>query len=255
MKWISRRGFFDADIFYQKPKSYKYANKLMSFMNKFDNNESNKTEPQYSPDKNLYALANLLDDIQNILNHYESPYNSGKIGYSINLFSTLRDYHIIPDLTSFKSAHKTGSAADTVVGGLNVMEFASICYYLIDENVIKHPYNEERQEPFTIGIGMYGAAANDIDIKMSNRYAGARGFVHIDLNPKVALSDYTNINYHSILYNSSFSTTWNRLWFGKDGKDKFDPGRSVRQWWSEDYDIYMNTIKPKLLEAIQKSKG
>jgi hypothetical protein len=251
MNWTSERGFFDAETFYQRPRSYKYSNKLVPFLQNFDNNEQDPIGLLYSPDKNLYALANLLDGIQNILNHYESPNNPGKVGYSINLFSTLRDYHIVPNSTSFKSAHKTGSAADTVVSGLNVMEFASICKYLIDHNHIIHPYAESRGvSQLTIGIGMYGANAHDINVKMSDRYAGVRGFVHIDLNPTVKFLNFPR----GMLYNFNFNTKWNRLWFGKDAKDKFNPGKTVFEWWSQNYNQIIETIKPKLLEAIEKSK-
>lgn len=254
MNWSSKRGFFKANIFYQKPRSYAYNDKLDSFLEKFNSTIVDPTNPLYSPDRNLYELANLLDDIQNILNYYESPYNSGKKGYSINIFSTLRDYHIAPKLGDSRSAHKTGSAADTITSGLNVMEFASICKYLIDGNHIIHPYAKSKNvNQFTIGIGMYGAAAHNIDVKMSNRYAGERGFVHIDLNPVIEFGFMQNNFY--FFYNKNFKTTWNRLWFGKEGKDIFTPGVTVSEWWSEKYNEIRQNIESKLLKAIEESKG
>lgn len=244
-KWKTK--FFLAEHFYKFPRN-RNARALNDYLSKYNSNiliDNNNLNENVSPDRYMFRLAQVLSEIQLVLNEYRSPNNPGKKGYSINLFSTLRGFYNTNSSVS-NSNHNIGAAADTVVGGLNVMEFAVIVKYLVDQNKItSHQSNDGNS--YTLGIGMYGLAANDIGVKMSDKYAGIKGFVHIDLNAKI-----TNSN-GKFYGKGSFKSTWNRLWFGKNGKDKFDYNDSITSWWNDEGVSILNSIKNNLDQAIENA--
>ena len=265
--------YFNSKIWY-----YRFSRKMKEVEEYLANHAGSvfymNLNTKYHLDKNAYNMCLLLDGIQDVLNHYESPYNPGSVGYKLKIFSTIR----MDQSRQLKGNHYLNAAADTYVPGLNVMEFAVMVRYLIDEGHIKHPIDPSKK----LGIGMYGIDANDTSVAMGSTPGDSRGFVHIDLNYNTVddirkspedrvtheIDGYVSFNpdggvngVHHI-----FRSYWSRLWLGSSGKDKFivnenAPKQRAADFWNETglktYETkksILKDIEDNIKSAIEKTK-
>ena len=249
LNWKTK--YFNSKIWY-----YRFSRKMSeveSYLNGHADNLSHMDEStKYHLDLNAYNMCILLDSIQEILNYYESPYNPGNIGYKLKIFSTIR----MDESRQLKGNHYLNAAADTYVPGLNVMEFAVMVRYLMDNGYIKHPIDPTKK----LGIGMYGIDANDKSVAMGNTPGGSRGFVHIDLNYNTVVNlnvaaqnrvtyeknGYVGFNPDVTGVHAIFRSYWSRLWLGSHKKDKFIVNENAPQQRAADF---WNGTGPKLYET------
>ena len=232
MDWNTK--YFNSEMFYAKEIRIKGIKDVDSWIKKFFPDVREKTRDLKSADYIAWVHCKYLSKIQDILNYYISPYDiSKKKGYSILLYSTIRTRS-----DGFYSNHHVGSATDLLIPGMNVMEFASILRYLYDEKNIRSEF-----ENF-LGIGLYGIAADNINVKMSDNInnAGARGFVHLDENFLVEGNSYRPPMTTKKRYS-------HRFWVGKNGNDEFNINASVFWGSSTENKSYIN-IKEKIKTNI-----
>ena len=240
MDWNTK--YFNSEMFYAKEKRVRGTKNVEKWVNDFlDIRDGSKDSK--SADYIAWVHCKYLSKIQDILNHYISPYDiSKKKGYSILLYSTTRTKN-----DNFYSNHHVGSATDLLVPGMNVMEFATILRYLYDEKDIKSEFKN------FLGIGLYGIAADNIDVKMGENInnAGARGFVHLDENFIVEGN-----NYRPPMITRKRSN--HRFWVGKHRLDVFNI--SAPSFWNsatedKSYQNIKNKISVNIDLALNESKG
>ena len=234
MDWDTK--YFTSESFYAKEKRVRGTKRLEEWINAFPDIRNN-IFPLKSADYISWVHCKYLSKIQEILNHYVSPYDISKQkGYTILLYSTTRTKK-----QNFLSNHHIGSATDILVPGMNVMEFASILRYLYDEKDIKSEFNN------FLGIGLYGIAANSIDIKMGDNVnnSGARGFVHLDEN----LNVQSNNSKPRMVGNRRSN---HRFWVGKNNLDLFNIDASDF-WNGNTIDKSYNSIKSKIQNNIDNA--
>lgn len=240
MDWNTK--YFNSEMFYAKEKRVRGTNNVEKWVNDFPDTRDKDSDLK-SADYIAWIHCKYLSKLQDILNHYVSPYDvSKKKGYSILLYSTTRTKN-----DNFYSNHHVGSATDLLVPGMNVMEFATILRYLYDEKDIKSEFNN------FLGIGLYGIAADNIDVKMGDNInnAGARGFVHLDENFIVEGNDYKPPMITRKRSN-------HRFWVGKHRLDVFNisaPGFWNGTTEDKSYQNLKNKISVNIDLALNESRG
>lgn len=251
LNWKTK--YFNSHQWYSKglPKEYKDGT-LITYMNSQD------AEDNMNQDYNSYLLAGILDQIQDILNHYTSP-NGNRSGFKLTFSSTF-------DSAGKKnretiSNHFHGCAADTKVEGMNVMEYAAFIELLLEAKVLINP-KLSKSGTGSLGLGIYGADGNNINNKMVLSGSKRNGFLHIDLNAMLtSANDMAPLGIRSIngnYYFHGFKYT-RRRWSGEKGDDKFGnesltPSQNSNLFWNTSIAEIKTKIKDSVNLAIDSSK-
>jgi hypothetical protein len=210
LNWKTK--YFNSHQWYSRglPKEYKDGT-LITYMN------NQNAENDMNQDYNSYLLAGILDQIQDILNYYISPYDN-KNGFKLTFSSTF-DSASKGNRTTI-SNHFHGCAVDTRVEGMNVMEYAAFIELLLEAKILINP-KLNKNGIGSLGLGIYGTDGNNTSVKMSVPKDRRNGFVHIDLNAVLDSTDTSgirNINGNYYFHGFKYSR---RRWAGENGDDKF----------------------------------